>query len=264
MLPSNLALVRDPQAIHVQLGGNDSQQLLLSRRPTTKKCISSIHDWVLAFSAYAAVIITADPARGPDLFEYTRIIVQAEREYKGDAWLCYDTAFAHGLLIATSSAGRKSTVPCGTGPFLVCAELLLIAPFALTPLTQRLSALYIPRGQHHAALHHLLAPANPAAPTPPPQSTDPYVSTGIGEYATFQTAAELISVLPRVAEGITASPNAQIAVTLLVRQGTLQTNPASQSPATAHWIPPPPPSPINISALMSELALHPNKAMVLF
>ena len=45
-----------------------------------------------------------------------------------------------------------------------------------------------------------------------------------------------------------------------VRQGTLQINPASQSLATAHWIPPL--SPINISALMSELALHPDKTMV--
>ena len=93
LLPSNLALMRDPQPVRVQQGGDGDQQLLLSHRPTTKKSITSIHDWVLAFSAYAAVIATADPSRGPDLFEYTRLIVQAEREYKGDDWLRYDTAF---------------------------------------------------------------------------------------------------------------------------------------------------------------------------
>lgn len=31
--------------------------------------------------------------RGPDLLKYTRLIVQAEGEYRGDPWLCYDIAF---------------------------------------------------------------------------------------------------------------------------------------------------------------------------
>ena len=93
LLPSNLATARDTQPVRVQLGGDDNQHLLLSRRPSSKKTISSIHEWVTTFSTYAAVLTTSDPTRGADLFEYTRLIVQAEREYKGDAWLRYDIAF---------------------------------------------------------------------------------------------------------------------------------------------------------------------------
>ena len=93
LLPSNLATARDPQPVRVQLGGDDNQHLLLSRRPSSKKTISSILEWVTTFTIYAAVLTTADPSRGPDLFEYTRTIVEAEREYKGEAWLRYDIAF---------------------------------------------------------------------------------------------------------------------------------------------------------------------------
>ena len=93
LLPSNCVLLHDPQPIQVQLGGSDNQQLVLSRRPTQKKQIASIQDWVLAFSAYAAVLTTAHPSRAADLFEYTRLIVQAHQEYRGHAWLRYDTAF---------------------------------------------------------------------------------------------------------------------------------------------------------------------------
>lgn len=93
LLPSNSALLHDPQPIHVQLGGDTSQQLVLSRRPTQKKQINSIQDWILAFTAYAAVLTTADPTRAADLFEYTRLIVQAQQEYRGDAWQRYDIAF---------------------------------------------------------------------------------------------------------------------------------------------------------------------------
>lgn len=61
--------------------------------PTPKKLISSIHDWILAFTTYTTVLATADPSRGPDLLKYTRLIVQAEGEYRGDPWLRYDIAF---------------------------------------------------------------------------------------------------------------------------------------------------------------------------
>ena len=93
LLPSNLAQARHTQQIRVHVGGDDGQQLLVSRRPQTKKPISSISDWTLAFCTYASVLTTVDQTRGPDLFEYARIIVQAEREYKNDSWLRYDTAF---------------------------------------------------------------------------------------------------------------------------------------------------------------------------
>ena len=46
-----------------------------------------------AFASYAAVLTTADPTRGADLFEYMRTIVQAASEFSGDAWQKYDTAF---------------------------------------------------------------------------------------------------------------------------------------------------------------------------
>ena len=54
LLPGNQAL-NDSQPIQIQIGGEDSQQLLLSRRPQTRRQISSIRDWFVAFSAYAAV-----------------------------------------------------------------------------------------------------------------------------------------------------------------------------------------------------------------
>ena len=44
LLPSNLALAHNPQSVHVQLGGDDGQQLVLAHRPSTKKSIASIHD----------------------------------------------------------------------------------------------------------------------------------------------------------------------------------------------------------------------------
>ena len=93
LLPANLAIARDPQPIRVQLGGDETQQLVLSRHPMTKKTIVTIHDWAIVFSMYATVLTTANPARGPDLFEYMRLILQAEKEYQGDAWRRYDTAF---------------------------------------------------------------------------------------------------------------------------------------------------------------------------
>ena len=93
LLPSNTALLHDPQPIHLQVGGDTGQQLVLSRRPTQKKQINSIQDWVSAFTAYAAVLTTANPTRAADLFEYTRLIVQAQQQYRGDAWQMYDIAF---------------------------------------------------------------------------------------------------------------------------------------------------------------------------
>lgn len=92
LLPGNQAL-NDSQPIQIQIGGEDSQQLLLSRRPQTRRQISSIRDWFVAFSAYAAVLTTADPSRGADLFEYARIIALAEQEHSGNAWQRYDVAF---------------------------------------------------------------------------------------------------------------------------------------------------------------------------
>ena len=93
LIPANLATARDPQPIRVQVGGNESQHLVLSRRPIAKKTITTIQDWAIVFSMYASVITTADASRGPDLFEYMRLILQAENEYKGDAWSRYDIAF---------------------------------------------------------------------------------------------------------------------------------------------------------------------------
>jgi hypothetical protein len=92
LLPGNQAL-NDPQPIQIQFGGENSQQLVLSRRPQTRKQITSIRDWFIAFSAYASVLTTADPPRGPDLFEYMRIIALAEQEHSGNAWQRYDVAF---------------------------------------------------------------------------------------------------------------------------------------------------------------------------
>ena len=59
----------------------------------SKNTIATIDDCAIVFSMYVTVLTTANPARGPYLFEYMCLILQAEREYKGDAWLCYDTAF---------------------------------------------------------------------------------------------------------------------------------------------------------------------------
>ena len=92
LLPGNQSL-NDPQPIQLQVGGDNSQQLLLSRRPPVRKQITSITDWFIAFSAYAAVLTTADQSRGPDLFEYMRIIALAQQEHSGNAWQRYDIAF---------------------------------------------------------------------------------------------------------------------------------------------------------------------------
>ena len=76
---------------YIQIGGEDSQQLLLSRHPQTRKQITSIRDWFVAL-VYAAVLMTADPSHGADRFEYARIIT-FEQEHSGNAWQCYDVVF---------------------------------------------------------------------------------------------------------------------------------------------------------------------------
>ena len=91
LLPGNQSM-NDPQPIQLQVGRDNSQQLLLSRRPPVRKQIISITDWFIAFSVYAAVLMTADQSRGPDLFEYMymRIIALAQQEHSGNAWQRYD------------------------------------------------------------------------------------------------------------------------------------------------------------------------------
>ena len=95
LLPCNISCLRDTQPIRVQPGSDDRQQLFLARLPASKKQMNIIQEWVTAFALYAAVLTTADPTRGANLFECMRtIIVQAASEFSGDAWQKYDTAFS--------------------------------------------------------------------------------------------------------------------------------------------------------------------------
>ena len=217
LLPSNLATARDTQPVRVQLGGDDSQHLLLSRRPSSKKTISSIHDWVTTFSTYAAVITTADPTRGPDLFEYTRLVVQAEREYKGEAWLQYDIAFR------TRAANRHITRWADIDSTLwnrAFSGLSRASSYCAVCLDSTHTTTECPLYTQGPAQRRSTSGAGPSQPniaarTPLPTHLGLYASIGTEEGANSQTVNALTFALHTAVVASITLPSAQNADTPL-------------------------------------------------
>ncbi len=55
--------------------------------------VRSIEQWVVCFNTYVSLIALQQPARVPDLLEYTSVIIKASQKFKGLAWLLYDSHF---------------------------------------------------------------------------------------------------------------------------------------------------------------------------
>ena len=130
-------------------------------------------------------------------------------------------------------------------------------------LTQLLSALYIPRGQHRAATHHILAPAYLAAPTRKLQYPAPSALTGTKADAVSLTpAAGHTFVPPKDVAATTVSQCAPCAAVPLASHLTRAPSRTSHTPSTACSNLFTPITPVNISALTSELTLYPDEHMV--
>ena len=72
---------------------------LLSQEDLPKKNTNKLNPRLdLTFTAYAAVLTTADPTQAAGLFEYTCLIVQAQQEYRGNALQKHNIAFSTALM----------------------------------------------------------------------------------------------------------------------------------------------------------------------
>ena len=63
-------------------------------KASTKHCtLSGILEWIKCFNVYMAVISQRQPGRISTLLAYVSLIIEAQIEYSGDAWLGYDIRF---------------------------------------------------------------------------------------------------------------------------------------------------------------------------
>lgn len=243
LLPSNTALLHDPQPIHLQVGGDTGLQLVLSRRPTQKKQINSIQDWVLAFTAYAAVLTTANSTRAADLFEYTRLIVQAQQPYRGDAWQMYDIAF------------RKKAANRHLTKWADIDSALWNRAFSGKSNDSAFCRLCL--DAIHATVECPLYTAGPAQRrrTGPETDSGKSVSTGTGDIAPTTPVAERMSAQQSVAAVTTATQTA-------LSEDNHPVNPIPPPPkrscTTSHTVH----TPLKVSTLAQELHSYPNKEFV--
>lgn len=81
---------KEEEPVSVEVG--EGQHLTLSRK-RKRKDVSDFQTWSQCFTIYAAVLTSALPARGPDLFAYHFVIASAAKEYAPGAFLAYDITF---------------------------------------------------------------------------------------------------------------------------------------------------------------------------
>ena len=58
-----------------------------------RRTVTSILEWTQCFATYMAVICRKQPERMPDMLGYLILIIEANMEYEGEAWLGYDRRF---------------------------------------------------------------------------------------------------------------------------------------------------------------------------
>ena len=58
-----------------------------------RRTVTNILEWTQCFATYMAVVCKKQPERKPDLLGYMILIIEANMEYDGEAWLGYDRRF---------------------------------------------------------------------------------------------------------------------------------------------------------------------------
>ena len=58
-----------------------------------RRRVTNILEWTQCFAIYMAVVCKKQPERMPDLLGYMILIIEANMEYDGEAWLGYDLRF---------------------------------------------------------------------------------------------------------------------------------------------------------------------------
>ena len=84
-----------------QLGLSDIKLSSEKQQGPKKKAISNILEWVQYFAIYVSVIAIKEPQRTPDLLCYMNFIIEAHREYSGDAWQGYNRRFRQRAAMTT-------------------------------------------------------------------------------------------------------------------------------------------------------------------
>lgn len=70
-------------------GSTSNMSVVRKRKPA----IDTFHKWVVAFTTYTIVLVTAFPRRALELFKYQQIISDAAAKFKGLSFLTYDEQF---------------------------------------------------------------------------------------------------------------------------------------------------------------------------
>ena len=81
------------QRLTLEVTAIGQQDALSLVEPTRTKGITTIHQWVTAFTGYAAVLTEHSPHQAPGLFTRIAEITEMARRFGGMAWCRYDQAF---------------------------------------------------------------------------------------------------------------------------------------------------------------------------
>ena len=81
------------QRLTLEVTAIGQQDALSLVKPTRTKGIPTIHQWVPAFTVYAAVRTDHSPHQAPGLFKHIADITETARMFRGMAWPRYDQAF---------------------------------------------------------------------------------------------------------------------------------------------------------------------------
>ena len=79
-------------------------------RPSKPRCrtVTNILEWAQCFATYMAVVCKKQPERMPDLLGYMILIIEANMEYDGEAWLGYDCRFRQRAASDQKTVGSQS------------------------------------------------------------------------------------------------------------------------------------------------------------
>ena len=79
-----------------------------------RRTVRDIGSWLQVWSAYAATVLLADPARGYELIGYQSIVAEASSEYQTSAWLKYDRASLFRQQVHGRKMGHDLPPPMGS------------------------------------------------------------------------------------------------------------------------------------------------------
>lgn len=115
---------------------NTTSPLRITTKPKTRK-ITSIEQWLSAFSTYMHVVVSGFPHRALELLKYQDTIRLAAQKFKGMAWFVYDQTFRRRAAIDPSITWDRVDLELWTVTFVgnarphcpVCASINHTANF---------------------------------------------------------------------------------------------------------------------------------------